>query len=172
MASNTAKVFDCGDTDGDLFLCRFRLPPTVKSLGFSRNGVVMGKTRKRHKFMGWTAVAPLRQHFSWAFLHTRPPPRAEPVKCREWGEGLDHEAVMQMEKACLPPALESRIDHKFRRLKQPHIRIPIGLHVVPRHTPFHLLQPWLFNFPIFAKICFHEQAAVSCIPGSKRVGRD
>ncbi|HXT40351.1 MAG TPA: RtcB family protein [Candidatus Angelobacter sp.] len=29
--------------------------------------------------------------------------RAEPVKYRQWGEGLDHEAVMQMEKACLLP---------------------------------------------------------------------
>ena len=28
---------------------------------------------------------------------------AEPVKYRQWGEGLEHEAVMQMEKACLLP---------------------------------------------------------------------
>ena len=27
----------------------------------------------------------------------------EPVKYRQWGEGLEHEAVMQMEKACLLP---------------------------------------------------------------------
>src|SRR5258706_2222877 len=32
-----------------------------------------------------------------------PPPRSEPVKYRQWGEGLEHEAVMQMEKACLLP---------------------------------------------------------------------
>jgi tRNA-splicing ligase RtcB len=29
--------------------------------------------------------------------------RVEPVKYRQWGEGLEHEAVMQMEKACLLP---------------------------------------------------------------------
>src|SRR5688572_32804181 len=32
-----------------------------------------------------------------------PSPRRVPVKYRQWGEGLDHEAVMQMEKACLLP---------------------------------------------------------------------
>src|ERR1022692_1243091 len=32
-----------------------------------------------------------------------PPPRAVPVKYRQWGEGLEHDAVMQMEKACLLP---------------------------------------------------------------------
>ncbi|MEO7297750.1 MAG: RtcB family protein [Verrucomicrobiota bacterium] len=30
-------------------------------------------------------------------------PRRIPVKYRQWGEGLEHEAVMQMEKACLLP---------------------------------------------------------------------
>ena len=29
--------------------------------------------------------------------------RRIPVKYRQWGEGLEHEAVMQMEKACLLP---------------------------------------------------------------------
>ena len=38
-----------------------------------------------------------------ALLNAPPPPRAEPVKYRQWGEGLEHEAVMQMEKACLLP---------------------------------------------------------------------
>src|SRR6266404_6016017 len=46
---------------------------------------------------------PLRQEFAKALLHAPPPPRAEPVKYRQWGEGLEHEAVMQMEKACLLP---------------------------------------------------------------------
>ena len=46
---------------------------------------------------------PLRGEFAKALLHAPPPPRAEPVKYRQWGEGLDHEAVMQMEKACLLP---------------------------------------------------------------------
>jgi len=46
---------------------------------------------------------PLRGAFARALLDAPPPPRAEPVKYRQWGEGLDHEAVMQMEKACLLP---------------------------------------------------------------------
>src|SRR5438067_1532340 len=46
---------------------------------------------------------PLRQEFAKALLKAPPPPRAEPVKYRQWGEGLEHEAVMQMEKACLLP---------------------------------------------------------------------
>src|SRR5207237_6647738 len=38
-----------------------------------------------------------------ALLKSSPPPRAKPVKYRQWGEGLEHDAVMQMEKACLLP---------------------------------------------------------------------
>ncbi len=45
----------------------------------------------------------LRKDFAKALLNAPPPPRAEPVKYRQWGEGLEHEAVMQMEKACLLP---------------------------------------------------------------------
>ncbi len=45
----------------------------------------------------------LRGEFAKALLHAPPPPRAEPVKYRQWGEGLEHEAVMQMERACLLP---------------------------------------------------------------------
>ncbi len=45
----------------------------------------------------------LRGEFAKALLNAPPPPRAEPVKYRQWGEGLDHEAVMQMERACLLP---------------------------------------------------------------------
>src|SRR5258706_8664110 len=45
----------------------------------------------------------LRGEFARALLNAPPPPRAEPVKYRQWGEGLEHEAVMQMEKACLLP---------------------------------------------------------------------
>ena len=44
-----------------------------------------------------------RKEFAKALLKAPPPPRAEPVKYHQWGEGLDHEAVMQMEKACLLP---------------------------------------------------------------------
>src|SRR5215831_13192396 len=45
----------------------------------------------------------LRSEFARALLQAPPPPRAEPVKYRQWGEGLEQEAVMQMEKACLLP---------------------------------------------------------------------
>jgi tRNA-splicing ligase RtcB len=45
----------------------------------------------------------LRKDFAKALLNAPPPPRSEPVKYRQWGEELDHEAVMQMEKACLLP---------------------------------------------------------------------
>src|SRR5205814_9347013 len=46
---------------------------------------------------------PLRCEFATALLAAPPPPRAVPVKYRQWGEGLEHDAVMQMEKACLLP---------------------------------------------------------------------
>src|SRR5437016_3033947 len=46
---------------------------------------------------------PLRGEFARALLAAPPPPRVEPVKYRQWGEGLEPEAVMQMEKACLLP---------------------------------------------------------------------
>ena len=41
----------------------------------------------------------LRKDFAKALLDAPSPPRAVPVKYHQWGEGLDHEAVMQMEKA-------------------------------------------------------------------------
>ena len=46
---------------------------------------------------------PLRGEFAKALLAAPPPPRAEPATYHQWGEGLEHEAVMQMEKACLLP---------------------------------------------------------------------
>src|SRR5262249_54082335 len=46
---------------------------------------------------------PLRGEFAKVLLRSPPPPRAEPVKYRQWGEGLEPEAVLQMEKACLLP---------------------------------------------------------------------
>jgi tRNA-splicing ligase RtcB len=46
---------------------------------------------------------PVRKDFAQALLNAPPPPRTEPVTYHQWGEGLDHEAVMQMEKACLLP---------------------------------------------------------------------
>ena len=45
----------------------------------------------------------LRGDFAKALLSAPPPPRREPIKYRQWGEGLEHEAVMQMERACLLP---------------------------------------------------------------------
>src|SRR4029077_14446510 len=45
----------------------------------------------------------LRGEFAKALLDAPPPPRTEPVKYRQWGEGLENEAVMQMERACLLP---------------------------------------------------------------------
>jgi len=46
---------------------------------------------------------PLRAEFAKSLLKAPSPPRDKPVKYRQWGEGLDHEAIMQMEKACLLP---------------------------------------------------------------------
>ena len=45
----------------------------------------------------------LRGEFARALLNAPPPPRAQPVKYHQWGEGLEHEAIMQMERACLLP---------------------------------------------------------------------
>ncbi len=45
----------------------------------------------------------LRGELAKALLNALPPPRTEPIKYRQWGEGLEHAAVMQMEKACLLP---------------------------------------------------------------------
>ena len=46
---------------------------------------------------------PLRGEFARALLNAPPAPRAAPAKYRQWGEGLDSDAVMQMDKACLLP---------------------------------------------------------------------
>src|SRR6478736_946138 len=49
------------------------------------------------------AQDPPRKELAKAIVNAPPPPRAQPVKYRQWGEGLEHEAVMQMERACLLP---------------------------------------------------------------------
>jgi len=49
------------------------------------------------------AEDPMRKELAKAIVNAPPPPRTEPIKYRQWGEGLEHEAVMQMEKACLVP---------------------------------------------------------------------
>jgi tRNA-splicing ligase RtcB len=45
----------------------------------------------------------LRGEFAKVLLKAPPAPRDKPVKYHQWGEGLDHEAIVQMEKACLMP---------------------------------------------------------------------
>lgn len=49
------------------------------------------------------AEDPLRKEFAKAIVNAPPPPRPDPAKYRQWGEGLESEAVLQMEKACLLP---------------------------------------------------------------------
>src|SRR5436190_9806345 len=50
------------------------------------------------------AEDPLRKEFAKAIVNAPPPPpRSDPVKYRQWGEGLEAEAVAQMDKACLLP---------------------------------------------------------------------
>jgi tRNA-splicing ligase RtcB (3'-phosphate/5'-hydroxy nucleic acid ligase) len=46
---------------------------------------------------------PLRREFARSLLAAPPALRAEPARYHQWGEGLESEAVMQMEKACLLP---------------------------------------------------------------------
>jgi len=68
-----------------------------------------GKTRLREEVSAIVANPgaftedALRGDFARALLKAPPAPRAEPVKYRQWGESLEHEAVMQMERACLLP---------------------------------------------------------------------
>ncbi|MCX6903497.1 MAG: RtcB family protein, partial [Verrucomicrobia bacterium] len=45
----------------------------------------------------------LRAELAKALLNAPPPPPAKPIKYRQCVEGLEHEAVMQMERACLLP---------------------------------------------------------------------
>jgi tRNA-splicing ligase RtcB len=45
----------------------------------------------------------LRGELAKAILKSPPPPRTKAVPFRQWGANLDHEAIMQMERACLLP---------------------------------------------------------------------
>jgi tRNA-splicing ligase RtcB len=45
----------------------------------------------------------LRGPLAQAILNAPPPPRPNPVNYRIWGNGLEPEAIMQMERACLLP---------------------------------------------------------------------
>ena len=49
------------------------------------------------------AEDPLRKEFAKAIVNAPPPPRGEPAPWRQWGEGLESEAVNQMQNACLLP---------------------------------------------------------------------
>ncbi len=60
------------------------------------------------------AEDPLRKELAKAIVNAPPPPRAEPVKYRQWGEGLEHEAVMQMGKACLPGDVLRRFERGWK----------------------------------------------------------
>src|SRR5258708_15238436 len=73
----------------------------------------------------------LRGEFAKALLNAPPPPRTEPIKYRQWGEGLEHEAVMQMERACLlPVAVAGAL------MADPHVGygLPIGGGLAAEHT--------------------------------------
>ena len=45
----------------------------------------------------------LRGEFARALLKAPPPPREKAVPYKQWGRDLEHEAIMQMERACLLP---------------------------------------------------------------------
>lgn len=49
------------------------------------------------------AEDPLRKEFAKAVVNSPPPPRTEPVNYKQWGEGLEPDAVRQMKDACLLP---------------------------------------------------------------------
>jgi tRNA-splicing ligase RtcB len=46
---------------------------------------------------------PLRKEFAQALLAAPPLPRKDPIPYRRWGEGLEPEALLQMERACQLP---------------------------------------------------------------------
>jgi tRNA-splicing ligase RtcB len=49
------------------------------------------------------AEDPLRKEFARKIVNSPPPPRTEPANYRQWGEGLEPDAVNQMKDACLLP---------------------------------------------------------------------
>jgi tRNA-splicing ligase RtcB len=49
------------------------------------------------------AEDPLRKEFAKAIVNTPPPPRTDPVNYHQWGEGLEPDAIRQMQDACLLP---------------------------------------------------------------------
>ena len=49
------------------------------------------------------AEDPMRKEFAKAIVNAPPPPRPDPLKYHQWGEGLETEAIAQMENACSLP---------------------------------------------------------------------
>ena len=49
------------------------------------------------------AEDPLRKEFAKAVVNSPPPPRTDPVNYKQWGEGLEPDAVRQMKDACTLP---------------------------------------------------------------------
>jgi tRNA-splicing ligase RtcB (3'-phosphate/5'-hydroxy nucleic acid ligase) len=49
------------------------------------------------------AEDPLRKEFAKSIVNAPPPARAEPAPYKQWGENLEPEAVLQMQKACTLP---------------------------------------------------------------------
>lgn len=49
------------------------------------------------------AEDPVRKEFAKQIVNSPPPPRTEPANYRQWGEGLEPEAIKQMRDACLLP---------------------------------------------------------------------
>lgn len=49
------------------------------------------------------AEDPMRKEFARAIVNAPPPPRSDPAKYRMWGEGLEADAINQMEVACFLP---------------------------------------------------------------------
>src|SRR5437016_3397941 len=84
---------------------------TRRATGFVTSFILAGGDKARLQEEVKAVVAnpaaftddPLRGEFAKALLNAPSPPRSEPVQYRQWGEGLEHEAVMQMERACLLP---------------------------------------------------------------------
>ncbi len=88
------------------YLLRLGVPlgeATRRATDFAANFILGGgdKSRLREEVVAIVANPSafvddqLRGEFAKALLKASPSPRAEPVKYRQWGEGLEHEAVMQ-----------------------------------------------------------------------------
>jgi tRNA-splicing ligase RtcB (3'-phosphate/5'-hydroxy nucleic acid ligase) len=49
------------------------------------------------------AEDPLRKDFAKSVVNSPPPPRTDPVNYKQWGDGLEPDAIRQMKDACLLP---------------------------------------------------------------------